>query len=87
MTGARVSASSAPATIIRAPEWAQIVSTSRGARRVLTATSTAPASGTAKWATSRVGVFRHRYATRSPGAIPEACSARATRVTSAPSSR
>ena len=50
------------------------------------ATSTAPASGTAKCATSSARALGHRYATRSPGPTPEALRACAARVTSAASS-
>ena len=55
--------------------------------RVFTATSTAPASGTAKCAMSISGRFGIRYATRSPGPAPLARSAPATRCASAASSR
>src|SRR5665647_3415531 len=54
--------------------------TSSAESLVLTGTMTAPASGTPKLATSISGMFGHMYATRSPRCMPEACSARASRV-------
>ncbi len=46
--------------------------------RVLIATSTAPASGTAKWAMSISGRLGHRYATLSPASTPAVRNALAT---------
>ena len=60
--------------------------TSCAVNRVLIATSTPPANGTAKWAMSISGRFGIRYATRSPGSTPLARSAPATRATSAANS-
>ena len=42
-----------------APEWSQMWRTSSAESRVLTGTSTAPARGTPKWATSISGMFGH----------------------------
>src|SRR5665809_151684 len=59
-----------------APEWSQMYRTSSAESLVLIGTMTAPASGTPKLATSISGMLGHMYATRSPGCMPEAWSAR-----------
>ncbi len=68
------------------PAWSRMYSSSGPARRELSATSTPPASGTAKCAISISGVLGQRYAIRSPGSMRER-NTRASRATSSANSR